>query len=103
MSERRRPERGGAAQTRSAWDVPWAWGCAPPSPRAAVCSPPLTRQVDPEEEAYAERLIQEFKAELLPLTDGTTLRTFLSRLLNCNPMRVSKKFVGGNCMGKQVF
>lgn len=43
----------------------------------------------PEEEAYANRLIQEFKAGLLPLTDGTTLRTFLSKLLNCDPMRIS--------------
>lgn len=57
----------------------------------------------PEEEAYANRLIQEFKAGLLPLTDGTTLRTFLSKLLNCDPMRISKKFVGSNCIGKQVF
>ena len=57
----------------------------------------------PEEEAYASRLIQEFKAGLLPLTDGTTLRTFLSKLLNCDPMRISKKFVGSNCIGKQVF
>mmetsp|Transcript_42261 Transcript_42261/g.99167 ORF Transcript_42261/g.99167 Transcript_42261/m.99167 type:complete len:220 (+) Transcript_42261:485-1144(+) len=56
-----------------------------------------------EEEAYANRLIKEFKAGLLPLTDGTTLRTFLSKLLNCDPMRISKKFVGGNCIGKQVF
>jgi hypothetical protein len=56
-----------------------------------------------EEEAYANRLIQEFKGGLLPLTDGTTLRTFLSKLLNCDPMRISKKFVGGNCIGKQVF
>mmetsp|Transcript_11902 Transcript_11902/g.28595 ORF Transcript_11902/g.28595 Transcript_11902/m.28595 type:complete len:711 (+) Transcript_11902:324-2456(+) len=56
-----------------------------------------------EEEAYANRLIQEFKAGLLPLTDGTTLRTFLSKLLNCDPMRISKKFVGSNCIGKQVF
>ncbi|GMI46809.1 hypothetical protein TrCOL_g8154, partial [Triparma columacea] len=53
--------------------------------------------------AYANRLIQEFKAGLLPLTDGTTLRTFLSKLLNCDPMRISKKFVGNNCIGKQVF
>ena len=45
----------------------------------------------------------EFKAGLLPLTDGTTLRTFLSKLLNCDPMRISKKFVGNNCIGKQVF
>ena len=56
-----------------------------------------------EEEAYSNQLIQEFKAGLLPLTDGTTLRTFLSKLLNCDPMRISKKFVGGNCIGKQVF
>ena len=54
----------------------------------------------PEEEAYANR---QFKAGLLPLTDGTTLRTFLSKLLNCDPMRISKKFVGSNCIGKQVF
>ena len=53
-----------------------------------------------EEELYANRLIQEFKAGLLPLTDGTTLRTFLSKLLNCDPMRISKKFVGMNCIGK---
>ena len=56
-----------------------------------------------EEEVYANRLIQEFKSGLLPLTDGTTLRTFLSKLLNCDPMRISKKFVGQNCIGKQVF
>lgn len=66
--------------------------------------PPLRRgKWTPEEEAYAGRLIQEFKAGLLPLTDGTTLRTFLSKLLNCDPMRISKKFVGSNCIGKQVF
>ena len=56
-----------------------------------------------EEENYANRLIHEFKRGLLPLTDGTTLRTFLSKLLNCEPMRISKKFVGNNCIGKQVF
>ena len=53
-----------------------------------------------EEEYYANRLIYEFKLGLLPLTDGTTLRTFLSKLLNCDPMRISKKFVGQNCIGK---
>lgn len=56
-----------------------------------------------EEEQFALRLIEEFRAGLLPLTDGTTLRTFLSKLLNCDPMRISKKFVGDNCIGKQVF
>jgi hypothetical protein len=56
-----------------------------------------------EEESYANRLIYEFKLGLLPLTDGTTLRTFLSKLLNCDPMRISKKFVGQNCIGKVNF
>ncbi|KAG5190616.1 hypothetical protein JKP88DRAFT_143084, partial [Tribonema minus] len=56
-----------------------------------------------EEDAYARRLIAEFKAGLLPLTDGTTLRTFLSIMLNCDPMRISKKFTGAHCIGKQVF
>jgi len=66
--------------------------------------PPLRRgKWTGEEESYANRLIIEFKAGLLPLTDGTTLRTFLSKLLNCDPMRISKKFVGSNCIGKQVF
>jgi hypothetical protein len=53
-----------------------------------------------EEEQYANRLIFEFKLGLLPLTEGTTLRTFLSKLLQCDPMRISKKFVGQNCIGK---
>lgn len=79
-----------------------AGGVAPPV--AKKSSPPLRRgKWTQEEEAYAVRLIQEFKAGLLPLTDGTTLRTFLSKLLNCDPMRISKKFVGNNCIGKQVF
>jgi len=56
-----------------------------------------------EEEMYANRLIHEFKLGLLPLTDGTTLRNFLSKLLNCDPMRISKKFVGNKCIGKQIF
>lgn len=53
-----------------------------------------------EEENYANKLILEFKMGTLPLTDGTTLRTFLSKLLNCDPMRISKKFVGARCIGK---
>ena len=70
-----------------------------------------------EESAYASRLVEEFKAGVLPLTDGTTLRAFLAKLLNCDPMRytttrnsctlscvlfgrISKKFVGPSCIGK---
>ena len=52
--------------------------------------PPLRRgKWTSEEEAYAGRLIQEFKAGLLPLTDGTTLRTFLSKRANQNEGRSS--------------
>lgn len=68
------------------------------------CAHPLRRgKWTAEEESYANHLIHEFKSGLLPLTDGTTLRNFLSKLLNCDPMRISKKFVGNNCIGKQVF
>ena len=71
---------------------------------AASSSAPLRRgKWTMEEEQYANRLILEFKAGLLPLADGTTLRTFLSRLLKCDPMRISKKFVGDKCIGRKVY
>ena len=47
-----------------------------------------------EEVAYANRLIDEFKLGLLPLSDGTTLRTFLSRLLNSDLNRINGRFDG---------
>jgi hypothetical protein len=53
-----------------------------------------------EEEAYVNRLIEEFRSGTLPIPNGITLRTFLSKLLNCDPMRISKKFVGNKCIGK---
>jgi hypothetical protein len=52
------------------------------------------------EEAYVMRLIEEFRAGTLPIANGITLRTFLSKLLKCDPMRISKKFVGINSIGK---
>jgi len=39
----------------------------------------------------------------LIFTGAVTLRSFLSSVLNCDPMRVSKKFSGGGGIGKQVF
>ena len=54
----------------------------------------------PEEEAYATRLIDDFEAGLLPLENGATLRVYLSEKLNCDPMRISKKFTGNKCVGK---
>lgn len=56
-----------------------------------------------EEENYANRLIHEFRLACLPLAEGITLRAFLSSSLGCDPMRISKKFVGHNCIGKQVY
>ncbi len=34
---------------------------------------------------------------------GTTLRSYLSDMLWCDPMRITKKFAGASCIGKQVF
>jgi hypothetical protein len=53
-----------------------------------------------EEWAYAQRLVQDFQAGLLPLENGTSLRTLLATALNCDPMRISKKFVGRDCIGE---
>mmetsp|Transcript_1295 Transcript_1295/g.3059 ORF Transcript_1295/g.3059 Transcript_1295/m.3059 type:complete len:517 (+) Transcript_1295:139-1689(+) len=55
------------------------------------------------EEAYALKLIEEFHAGHLPLKEGTTLRAFLSGVLRCQPMRVSKKFVGDWAVGRRAF
>ena len=54
----------------------------------------------PEEQAYAARLISDFENGLLPLQNGATLRAYLSTKLNCDPMRISKKFAGAHCLGK---
>ena len=39
----------------------------------------------------------------LDVPDGTTLRTHLSSILNCDPMRITKKFTGDSCIGKRIF
>ena len=79
-----------------------------------------------EEEAYTARLIKNFDAGSLPtcgspasacarppprgslvrarrVENGTTLRAFLSKKLNCSTMRISKKFAGKKCLGKQIY
>lgn len=40
---------------------------------------------------------------MLPIKAGTTLRSYLSEKLHCDPMRITKKFAGAACIGKQVF
>jgi hypothetical protein len=56
-----------------------------------------------EEEKYAERIIHDFENGTLDVQDGTTLRNYLSKTLNCDPMRITKKFTGDSCIGKRVF
>ena len=56
-----------------------------------------------EEEAYATRLIRDFKAGILSLNDGASLRAYLAEMLNCEPMRVTKKFARTDCIGKVTF
>jgi hypothetical protein len=56
-----------------------------------------------EEEAYVARVIQDFNSGYLKASAGTTLRTYLSDKLNCDPMRITKKFTGDACIGKRVF
>jgi len=49
----------------------------------------------PEEERYATELIVAFESGTLDdCEEGTTLRSYLSKKLNCAPMRISKKFAG---------
>lgn len=43
-----------------------------------------------EEEDYVRCLIDEFKTGMMPLAEGTSLRVFLSKMLNCHPMVRSK-------------
>jgi hypothetical protein len=56
-----------------------------------------------EEEAYVARVIQDFNSGFLDAPAGTTLRTYLSEKLKCDPMRITKKFTGEACIGKRVF
>ena len=69
----------------------------------------------PEEETYAELLIELFeKGQFDPckmgstgcghvvVENGSTLRSFLSQKLHCAPMRISKKFAGKG-IGKMVY
>lgn len=56
-----------------------------------------------EEEKYANKIISYFNKGLLGIACGTTLRSYLSEKLNCDPMRITKKFAGASCIGKQVY
>ncbi|GMI32532.1 hypothetical protein TrCOL_g3270 [Triparma columacea] len=57
----------------------------------------------PEEESYVNAVIYHFNQGTLPVPAGTTLRSYLSEKLNCDPMRITKKFTGEEAIGKRVF
>jgi hypothetical protein len=57
----------------------------------------------PEEEAYVLAAIRDFNSGYLDAQPGTTLRTYLSQALDCDPMRITKKFTGDASIGKKVF
>jgi hypothetical protein len=60
----------------------------------------------PEEEKFANKIIEVFNAGLLKLEEnekGTTLRAYLAAKLDCDPMRITKKYTGASCLGKRVY
>lgn len=56
-----------------------------------------------EEETLTARIIHYFSLGVLQLPEGTTLRAYLAQKLDCDPMRITKKFTGTNCLGKRVY
>lgn len=55
-----------------------------------------------EEEEYTTRVIHHFSSGLITLPEGKTLRTFLADKLQCDPMRITKKFAGASCLSKKI-
>ena len=57
-----------------------------------------------EEIAYADAVARDFRrGSLVGCPDGAMLRALLASLLNCTPMRVSKRFAGEAAMGKRAY
>jgi hypothetical protein len=55
-----------------------------------------------EEEEYATRFIHYFSSGLLCLPEGKTLRASLAEKLQCDPMRITKKYGGASCLGNKI-
>ncbi|KAL9191405.1 hypothetical protein ACHAXT_001111 [Thalassiosira profunda] len=75
----------------------------PPPPINSAASPLRRGKWTPEEEDFANAAIRDFNAGHLDAPPGTTLRTYLSERLQCDPMRITKKFTGEASIGKKVF
>lgn len=55
-----------------------------------------------EEEDYTSRIIYYFNSGLINLPEGSTLRSYLAYKLNCDPMRITKKYAGAACLGRRA-
>ncbi|POM59905.1 hypothetical protein PHPALM_31299 [Phytophthora palmivora] len=55
-----------------------------------------------DEHKYANLLMKQFQLGALPLADGLHLRVFMANMLQCDPLRVTKKY-SGQAIGKQNF
>ena len=75
----------------------------PPHTQKKNCTPLRRGKWSPEEETYALAVIRAFNSGYLDAAPGTTLRTYLSEKLQCDPMRITKKFTGDASIGKRVF
>uniref|UniRef100_A0A7S3JWH6 Uncharacterized protein n=1 Tax=Aureoumbra lagunensis TaxID=44058 RepID=A0A7S3JWH6_9STRA len=57
-----------------------------------------------DEEVYADKVKELFMIGKIPYCpEEITLRALLAKLLNCTPMRVSKKYTKENALGKWVY
>lgn len=66
-------------------------------------NPRLPHPRQSEEEALTAKIIHYFSLGVLQLPEGITLRAYLAQKLDCDPMRITKKFTGTNCLGKRVY
>lgn len=55
-----------------------------------------------DEHKYANVMMKQFQLGALPLVDGLHLRGFIAHLLQCDPLRVTKKYAG-QAIGKQNY
>ncbi|KAG7394845.1 hypothetical protein PHYBOEH_004611 [Phytophthora boehmeriae] len=55
-----------------------------------------------DEHKYANMMMKQFQLGALPLPDGLHLRVFMANILQCDPLRVTKKYAGQQ-IGKQNF
>eukprot|EP00981_Chlorochromonas_danica_P006257 scaffold1334_cov170-Ochromonas_danica.AAC.4 len=72
-------------------------------PRELTSQTPRRGKWSVEEERYTEKIIMDFENGTLDVPEGTTLRTYLAKVLNCDPMRITKKYTGNSSIGKRTF